>query len=411
MAIIPKGQEPANVKKRIDTLFPKLDGAYPDKVIISLQRDHKKWDETAREISKQLGYENKNDFLIAYGYEIKRSQEKGGRPSDDHMAIINELKKRYPNGSPFAKIDELKAANSDLAPKFKTLSNRATELFGMTFTKYLISEGILTKYITKAEIKEENKETIYILVRICDTQIEKYYISPTKSIYEREIVEVPFNQELKFAEIISIESLKSNDISEDQINAPSFVRKVGKREYDEFIFNSTHSVKEIIPVQNILPKGTTNVVLESSNLFIPWALIRGSKENILSVFNYLSKKESGYDEKVYYENTINYISDNTLEMIIYCEDVQDIITHFPNIKASFFVEDLVENNVYFGYSKLETSIISNFEYVGKCDMSNNYRWTILYSPAEDFELEMKESTYYKFPMKDDWELLFDEEEI
>ena len=36
MAIIPKGAEPANIKKRMDTLFAKLDSAYPDKVIRSL---------------------------------------------------------------------------------------------------------------------------------------------------------------------------------------------------------------------------------------------------------------------------------------------------------------------------------------------------------------------------------------
>ena len=53
MAIIEIGQEPENIKKRIDTLFAKLDGAYPDRVIIGLQKDHKKWDETARDpISK-----------------------------------------------------------------------------------------------------------------------------------------------------------------------------------------------------------------------------------------------------------------------------------------------------------------------------------------------------------------------
>ena len=72
IAIIPKGQEPANIKKRLDTLFPKLNEAYPDKVIVSLQRDHKQWDKTAREISKQLGYANKNDFLTAYGYKIEK---------------------------------------------------------------------------------------------------------------------------------------------------------------------------------------------------------------------------------------------------------------------------------------------------------------------------------------------------
>ena len=31
--IIEKGQEPERIKKRMDTLFAKLDEAYPDKVI------------------------------------------------------------------------------------------------------------------------------------------------------------------------------------------------------------------------------------------------------------------------------------------------------------------------------------------------------------------------------------------
>lgn len=52
MAIIPKGCEPENVQKRIELLFSKLDATYPDSVIHSLQRDHKKWAETALEISQ-----------------------------------------------------------------------------------------------------------------------------------------------------------------------------------------------------------------------------------------------------------------------------------------------------------------------------------------------------------------------
>ena len=141
MAIIPKGQEPANVKKRIETLFPKLNEVYPDKVIVSLQRDHKKWDETAREISRQLGYDSKNDFLIAYGYTIAKAE--AGRPSGDHMAIIDELKKRYPNGAPYEKIGELKDANPDLAGNFKTLANKAKDLFGMSLADYFKSIGLL----------------------------------------------------------------------------------------------------------------------------------------------------------------------------------------------------------------------------------------------------------------------------
>lgn len=42
MAIIPKGKEPASIKKRLDILFPKLNQAYPDKKILGLYKDHKK---------------------------------------------------------------------------------------------------------------------------------------------------------------------------------------------------------------------------------------------------------------------------------------------------------------------------------------------------------------------------------
>ena len=65
MASIPKESEPENIKKRMDTLFAKLDGAYPDKIIISLQKDHKKWSETVRELYRLVGYPDGNSFLEA----------------------------------------------------------------------------------------------------------------------------------------------------------------------------------------------------------------------------------------------------------------------------------------------------------------------------------------------------------
>jgi hypothetical protein len=49
----------------MDTLFAKLDSAYPDKVIRSLQKDHKKWSETVRELYRLLGYPDGNSFLEA----------------------------------------------------------------------------------------------------------------------------------------------------------------------------------------------------------------------------------------------------------------------------------------------------------------------------------------------------------
>ena len=57
------GAEPAAIKNRIDRLFEKLDGAYPDKVVIGLHKDHKKWGETVTELYRQLGYPDGNAFL------------------------------------------------------------------------------------------------------------------------------------------------------------------------------------------------------------------------------------------------------------------------------------------------------------------------------------------------------------
>ena len=40
----------------MEILFGKLDSAYPDKVIVGLSKDHKKWGETVTELYRELGY-------------------------------------------------------------------------------------------------------------------------------------------------------------------------------------------------------------------------------------------------------------------------------------------------------------------------------------------------------------------
>ena len=72
MAIIPKGKEPASIKKRLDILFPKLNQAYPDKKISGLYKDHKKWGETVTELYRALGYPDGTSFLEAYGLTVIR---------------------------------------------------------------------------------------------------------------------------------------------------------------------------------------------------------------------------------------------------------------------------------------------------------------------------------------------------
>ena len=135
------GSEPEKIKVRLDRLFEKLDSAYPDKVIVGLNKNHKKWGETVTELYRLLGYPNNNSFLNAYGYITGTGAS--GRPANDPMLIIEELKRRYPNGSGFDKMADLRAANPDIAPKFSNLQNQADKFFGMPFAKYLIQEGIL----------------------------------------------------------------------------------------------------------------------------------------------------------------------------------------------------------------------------------------------------------------------------
>lgn len=148
------GQEPVNIRVRMDRLFEKLDSAYPDKVIVALTKNHGHWAETVTELYRLLGYPDSWSFLEAYGYQVKVNEEngKGGRPVKDRTAVIDELKRRYPRpveGS----VAFLMEQNPDLAPRIKTLVNSAQSVFGMRLADYLKQEGILAE--KKVEPKSE----------------------------------------------------------------------------------------------------------------------------------------------------------------------------------------------------------------------------------------------------------------
>ena len=99
--------------------------------------------------------EQEEKIRTAYGYHYGAGENKGGRPKKKPMEIIEELQRRYPNGSDFATVDELKAVNPDLALRFQSLQNKANEYFGMSFLKYLRSIGLI------------NDRTVRIIVHDC----------------------------------------------------------------------------------------------------------------------------------------------------------------------------------------------------------------------------------------------------
>lgn len=141
--LYPPGEEPENIRQRLDRLFAKLDYAYPDKIIVGLNRDHRKWGEAVTELYRLLGYPDSSSFLSAYGYSHPNST--GGRPAGDPMEVVLELKERYSNGPTCTTLLELEAENPDLSSKFSNLRNRGEKFFGMTLAKYFVQEGILLK--------------------------------------------------------------------------------------------------------------------------------------------------------------------------------------------------------------------------------------------------------------------------
>ena len=143
MANYSPNMEPENLKKKLKSLFEKLDSAYPDKSIIGLHSDHKQWGEAVTTLYRELGYPDGKSFLEAYGYQYGRKDNPGGRPkSVDPEAIIKEFQEKYPNGSPFKKAEEL-FAGTEYESKLKTIMNQSKDVFGMPLGKYLLSIGLL----------------------------------------------------------------------------------------------------------------------------------------------------------------------------------------------------------------------------------------------------------------------------
>ena len=145
---------PESEQRVLDNLIRDLNETYPDKVIVRLQQDHKKWYEKVTRLYKNIGYASRDEFLAAYGFtEVKG---KNGRPSADLNAIIEELISRY-EGDRFAdSFDQVKADNPDIAPKLKNISNKSKELFGMSLNNYLKEKGVLKS--DKSAAEERNKE-------------------------------------------------------------------------------------------------------------------------------------------------------------------------------------------------------------------------------------------------------------
>ena len=140
------GNEPEVIKSKIASVIRRLNEAYPDRIIKrSVQNDFKNLAKDMSGVIQWLGYKDTKDFLTAYGFNYTIEKKTGRPASTSADEVIEELKRRYPDGPAFAKQSELIAANPDLSGKLKTLSNSAKQRFGMSFKDYLYEQGLLSE--------------------------------------------------------------------------------------------------------------------------------------------------------------------------------------------------------------------------------------------------------------------------
>lgn len=404
MAIIPKGQEPERVKKRMETLFAKLDEAYPDKVISSLQKEHKTWAETVTELYRILGYEDNKSFLEAYGYIYERA--KGGRSNAfDPKEVIEQLQKKYPQGSEFTKVDELFDANPDIVKNPKTLKNIATKVFGMSIGKYLLSVGLIQPKIASVMVKEEKKKN-YIICKVLPTVAKEsiYCIATSKSIHVGDTVEVPMgvNNSLAFALVQDVICCDEESAPCDINEVKTINRKIGVREYNAGLLASILRVNAALGTDELIDNAPASIFSPIDNLLveiegnIPWACCRGLSTDVMKVLDYLVEK----DNQIYEYNDLILIDDGISELYIFGDDVLNIIEKYPDIKMVMFLENAQSGKVHLCYSKSGYSTFTDTYMIGECDTNSKSRWTLKNSPTEDFK---EGNIEYTFKFSDDWE--------
>lgn len=318
--MITPGNEPEKIKKRLTTLFSKLDGAYPDKVIVGLHKDHKKWGETVSELYKLLGYEDGKSFLEAYGYTY--GSKESGRPKNDSTRIIEALQNKYPTGSPFKSADELFEANPEYLSKLKSLKNQSSTLFGMPLGKYLLSIGLIQsktqpkkKEIVEKPKKEQSKkkELINKVIIPSDFVLSK----DCKTILE-------YNG--KGGDIIipnGIENIEDRTFARTKIKTlsiPKELKQLGKYT----LLDNKGKAKDI-----------ENIIVEDGNLYfcrdnIGFYSISNNKKTLIRILNRNIIQYNADDDVIHYEN----------HAFAYCHNLETIqLSEFTESFTEYALDD------------------------------------------------------------------------
>lgn len=152
MAVFNPGNEPENLKKKLNDFFAKLDEFYPDKVVVALHNTHKKLGEKLTALYRELGYENGNSLLEAYGYTIEaapkkpRAKKTEEQKENECEELLRTLKNRITPQTQYYTLSDLQEGNPDLAKRIRSAKFTQTEL---------LEAGIISKKASKAVSEAE----------------------------------------------------------------------------------------------------------------------------------------------------------------------------------------------------------------------------------------------------------------
>ena len=134
--------EDPKLAAKVDRIIEQLKEYYPDGRVIRIGSDHKKLSERIGKVYKEIGYQSRDDFFTAYGFEVVMM--KRGHPfTTDAKEVLAELHRRYDGKALCTTTKELIEENPDLKGKLKTLQNNSVKDFGDGFKNILVGEGLL----------------------------------------------------------------------------------------------------------------------------------------------------------------------------------------------------------------------------------------------------------------------------
>lgn len=332
------GNEPQELKLKLQRFFEKVDAAYPAKVLCNFYRDHKKWGETLTKLRRELGYDDNTSFWEAYGYTVVVQGVTAPKTADDYQVVIEELKKRY-EGRTCPTMNRFSIENPDLSGKIKTLQNKAPTVFGMTLKEKLVAEGVLAKTPRAQSSIEVPKKTP-----------EERFEETIKTLKDRYV-----NSEEKPSSLAELK-LVNRDLSLGPQFFSYIKNKYGKKSEEYFveigvISNKKQEEKLNKKCNNTKQKSTTNK-LSDDELFAKYYVTPELKDfngkGILLDIRYETDRAKVRAVLKKYNVSVKRVMSNKVDCVI----TDDMYAYNKRRKHSSIVEECLADTEKTGVSKL-----------------------------------------------------------